>query len=77
MFFKTQLRKLEGSLRTHSPSCSECKAHIITEEHHPDGTITFPFGEPCSVCDSYPPDGSIARIIVDLTAEEPGGGIGY
>ena len=70
MSFKSQLRKLECSMRTLSPSCSECKGYIITEEHHPDGTITFPFGEPCPVCNSYPPSGSIARIIVDLTAGE-------
>ncbi len=47
------------------PPCPACGDRIIEEEIRKDGTVTYPFGEPCEACDSYPPDGRISRIVLD------------
>ena len=68
---RRRIRQLEG--RKGPESCPKCRGYIIFEEHHEDRSITYPYGEPCPLCDSFPPDGSIARIVMDLTAG--GGGV--
>ena len=34
--------------------CPECGGRIIYVEHHEDGSVTYPVGEPCAVCESTP-----------------------
>ena len=71
MGLKDRTRKLEQrAYGGPEPPCPECGGRIIFEEIAEDGTVTYPEGEPCPACDSWPPDGRIGRIIVDLRSRE-------
>ena len=71
MNIKGRIQKLEEKRRNGpDPLCEECASVIIYEEIAEDGTVTYPHGEPCPVCDSRGSGGRIGRIIVDARAPE-------
>ncbi len=63
MGLKRRVRKLEE--KQGPERCPGCGDQIIIEEHHPDGSISYPFGEPCAHCGSVGrPDGLVRCIVV-------------
>ena len=71
MSIKGRIQKLEEKWRNGpDPLCEECTSVIIYEEIAEDGTVTYPSGEPCPVCDSRASGGRIGRIVVDARAPE-------
>jgi hypothetical protein len=59
-----RLRDLEAQFRPELKRCPACRGRIIYEEHREDGTVTYPLGGPCSVCNNIPPDGGIGKFVV-------------
>ncbi len=62
MGLRGRLQRLEG--RIQPKACPECGDRIILEEHHEDGTVSYPLGEPCEACGSEGAPGQIGRIVV-------------
>ncbi len=64
MGMRERIRRLE---RPRDPDqCPACNDVIIYEELQEDGTVTYPFGEPCEACGSRGASGRIGRIVVDM-----------
>lgn len=66
------LRRRLGRLESagEGKACPRCQGRIILAEIHPDGTVSYPLGEPCEECGSKPLyDG--AGIIEVMLADDP------
>jgi hypothetical protein len=68
---KDRIRRLEnrGGVQE-PPACEECGGFIIYELIAEDGTVTYPHGEPCPLCDSRGSGGRIGRIVIDRRRPE-------
>jgi DNA-directed RNA polymerase subunit RPC12/RpoP len=71
MGIRDRTRRLEkrAGLDKEGP-CPECGGRIVFAEHQPDGTVTYPFGGPCSTCGNRPADGTIGLIRVMLPGQD-------
>lgn len=47
--------------------CPDCGGFVIFKELYPNGAVSYPLGEPCSVCGSAGTDGKPGKIIVNMT----------
>ncbi len=71
MGLEDRIRRLERRFgQPESPACEECGGRIIYEEIAEDGTVTYPHGEPCPLCDSRGSGGWIGRIVIDRRRPE-------
>jgi DNA-directed RNA polymerase subunit RPC12/RpoP len=72
---KNRIRRLEG--RRKPERCPECAGRILLEEHHEDGTVSYPDGDgPCLTCNNVPPASLPGRIeIIEVVLGEGGRGM--
>ncbi len=71
MGLEDRIRRLERRFgQPDPPACEECGGKIIYEIREADGTVTYPHGEPCPLCDSRGSGGRIGRIIIDRRRDE-------
>jgi DNA-directed RNA polymerase subunit RPC12/RpoP len=54
MTLRRRIRHLERDARMgqRPETCSECGGRIIYAEHHEDGAVSYPLGDPCATCGS-------------------------
>ncbi len=63
MSIKHRIKKLEE--RRGPEPCASCGGRIIYEEHHEDGSVSYPEGDmPCSVCRNAGWGGAPGVIVV-------------
>ena len=50
--------------------CEACGGRVVIEEIAPDGTVSYPSGQPCPECGSSGTEGEICWLTYDMRACE-------
>ncbi len=71
MGIRGRTRRLEGRLGLGTDkACPKCSGRILYAEHHEDGAIGYPLGEPCTACSNKPWGGRVGVIEVMAPGSE-------